>query len=566
VTRATEMRFEEAVAALTAPGSRFETEQVSIGGIETTVFKKADRTLRELFARSYARGDRTFLVYEDERRSFAAVMGEVDAFADTLVRRFGVGPGDRVAIGMRNCPEWVIAFAATTSVGAIAVCLNAWWTEGELEYALRKTTPEVVVADQERLDRMAATADELGSILVGVRLDAARPGVVAWEDATPPGATMPHVEVDPDDDATILFTSGTTGLAKGAVATHRAMTQTIIGLLFRGAVDRLRQPPADTAVRAEGPRYILTVPLFHVTGCVMVMLSSFAAGLEVVMMYKWNADRALQLIERERVTHFIGVSAQTWDLLESPKFATTDTSSLTSVAGGGGPVPPQLVRRVQRALHAASPGTAYGMTETSGLGTYNSGLDYATRPTSAGRTLPIMQVEVRDASGRAVPAGVVGEIWMKGVTVIRKYWDDEEATNATVVDGWLRSGDVGRLDDEGFIYIEDRAKDVVIRGGENVYCAEVEAAVYAHPAVREVAVFGLPHERLGEEVAAVVIVSEPGSLTAESLRDFLAGRIAAYKVPSVVRIDVGPLPRNAAGKVLKRELQARMHDSVLPAG
>jgi long-chain acyl-CoA synthetase len=321
----------------------------------------------------------------------------------------------------------------------------------------------------------------------------------------------------------------------------------------RSAVDRLRNPNAPTPTGA--PAFILIVPLFHVTGSVPVMLGCFSAGVKLVIMYKWDPERALELIDRERVTNFVGVPTQSWDLLESPRFADFDTSSLISVGGGGAPAPPQLVHRVDTSFSKARPSLGYGMTETNAYGPGISGDDYITRPTSTGRVVPIMQIEVRAPEGRPVPVGEQGEIWFKGPNLIRGYWDKPEATAETIVDGWLRSGDIGRLDDEGFVYVEDRAKDMVLRAGENVYCAEVEAAIYEHPDVYEAAVFGIPHQRLGEEVAAAVLPKPEADLTADSLREHLRGRLAPFKIPSHIAIVTDRLPRNAAGKILKRDLR-----------
>jgi long-chain acyl-CoA synthetase len=285
------------------------------------------------------------------------------------------------------------------------------------------------------------------------------------------------------------------------------------------------------------------------------MLSCFSAGLKLVIMYKWDPDRALELIERERVTNFVGVPTQSWDLLESPRFAETDTSSLASVGGGGAPAPPELVKRVSTSFAKAAPGIGYGMTETNAYGPQNSGPDYLSHPTSTGRATPILQIEVRDDDGKAVAPGERGEIWFKGPNLIRGYWNKPEATAETIVDGWLRTGDIGRIDDEGFVYVEDRAKDMVLRAGENVYCAEVEAAIYEHPAVYEAAVFGVPHERLGEEVACVVYPRPGEKLSVEDLQAHVRERLAAFKVPSVVVFADHQLPRNPAGKILKRELR-----------
>jgi long-chain acyl-CoA synthetase len=551
------LSYADAVAAVTAPGERFETGTIDISGVSTTVFVNGPNSLRDVFATARPRGDATFLVYEDERWSFADVMARVDALGALLVDTYGVGVGDRVAIGMRNYPEWVVAFAAITSVGAVSVSLNAWWTEEELGWALEDCGASVLVADRERVERTRESTRRLGVRVLGVRLgddpDGAPADVDRWEDALPLGKPLPEVPISPDDDATILYTSGTTGRPKGAVSTHRAVTQALMGYSCRAAVDRLRR--GTPATPTTPPSFILIVPLFHVTGSIPVMLGCFASGLKLVIMYKWDPERALELIERERVTNFVGVPTQSWDLLQSPRFAEFDTSSLIAVGGGGAPAPPELVRRVATSFAKASPNIGYGMTETNAYGPQNGGEDYLTHPTSTGRATPILQVEVRDEAGVPVPHGERGEIWFKGPNLIRGYWNRPDATAETIVDGWLRTGDIGRVDDEGFVYVEDRAKDMVLRGGENVYSAEVEAAIYEHPAVHEAAVFGVPHERLGEEVAAVVVPRAGATVTAEELRAHVGERLAPFKVPSRVAVWSEPLPRNPAGKVLKRDLR-----------
>lgn len=551
------LSYEEATEAITAPGERFEIETIEVGGVRVRAFTRALPSLRELFATARERGDTTFLVYEDERWSFAEVTQHVDALGALLVERYGVAHGDRVAIAMRNYPEWVIAFAAITSIGAVSVSLNAWWTADELDYALEDCGARVLIADIERVERALPACRRLGCRVLAVRAPGELPeGVDRWEEVRPLGAPLPEVAIGPDDDATILYTSGTTGHPKGAVSTHRAVIQALMGFGCKTALDRLRRPPVEEVVEAPSPPvFILIVPLFHVTGCVPVMLSCFSAGLKLVMMYRWDAERALELIERERVTNFVGVPTQSWDLLESPRFAETDTSSLVSVGGGGAPAPPELVRRVASSFTAGRPNIGYGMTETNAYGPGNSGVDYIEHPTSTGRATPILEIAVRDDSGRDLPVGERGEIWFKGPHLIRGYWNNPEATAETIVDGWLRTGDIGRVDEEGFVYVEDRAKDMVLRGGENVYCAEVEAAIYEHPAVYEAAVFGVPHERLGEEVATVVYVRPGDELTEDELRAHVGERLAGFKVPSVVRIVHEPLPRNPAGKILKRALR-----------
>jgi long-chain acyl-CoA synthetase len=388
-----------------------------------------------------------------------------------------------------------------------------------------------------------------------VRTQGALPrGADAWGDVVREGAPLPEVDVAPDMDATILYTSGTTGRPKGAVSTHRAVLSALVAFAARSAINAAMGAGTPSG-HPHPPAFILVVPLFHVTGCVPVMLSCFAAGYKLVMMHKWGPARALELIERERVTQFVGVPTQSWDLLECPEFARHDTSSLVSVGGGGAPAPPELVRRVEKSFAVARPGIGYGMTETNAYGPGNSGDDYLRKPTSCGRVVPVVELRVTDAEGGVLGPDEVGEIWFRGPNLIRGYWNKPEATAETIVDGWLRSGDIGRIDAEGFVYVQDRAKDMVLRAGENVYCAEVEAAIYEHPDVHEAAVFGVPHERLGEEVAAAVVPKAGRTLEPEALRSFLAAHIAPFKIPSRIALHPEPLPRNPAGKILKRALR-----------
>ena len=389
--------YDEAIAQITGPGSPFETTEALIRGERLRVFKNTPPSLRSLFDLARARGDQTFLVYENESWSWAETMRHVDALAAALVHRFGVAPGDRVAIAMRNYPEWIIAFAAITSVGGVAVSLNAWWTADETDFGLRDSGSRVLVADIERAERAAATLSALGIRAIAVRSGgAALPaGAERYEDAISLGAPMPDVAIDPHADATILYTSGTTGRPKGAVSTHHAVLSALLCFGCQAAVRGLLNP--ETEQQKKYPTsFILAVPLFHVTGCVAVMLSCVAAGCKLVIMHKWNAERALELIERERITNFVGVPTMSWDLLESPDFARRDTSSLKAVGGGGAPAPPELVRRIDRGFRNGAPGIGYGMTETNAYGPQNAGPDYLRRPTSCGRTVPVVEIRVTD--------------------------------------------------------------------------------------------------------------------------------------------------------------------------
>ena len=550
------LTWDEACAAVTAPGSLLELKDGPHG---SKVFANAPGSMRDVFALARDGGDATFLVYEDERWSFDDVFAAVDAFADALVNRYGVAKGERVAVAMRNYPEWVVAFVAIISVGAVNVSLNALWTADELAYGLEDCGATILVADQERVARSAPTCSRLGTRVIEVRPDVPTPGVDQWSDVVVLGPALPDIAVAWDDDATILYTSGTTGRPKGAVSTNGAVVSSLMSFAARAAVDgAMAASGAAPGAPAEAPTpmaFILIVPLFHVTGCVAVMLACFVSKAKLVMMYRWDVDKALDLIEREHVTHFVGVPTQSWDLVNSPAFATHDTSSLTNVGGGGAPARPALVEKVAERVKGGGPIIGYGMTETNAFGPGNSGPDYLTHPSSTGRSFPTLRVEIRDPSMHPVPIGERGEIWFNGPMLIRGYWNKPEATAETIIDGWLRTGDVGRLDRDGFLYIEDRLKDMILRGGENVYSAEVEAAIYEHPGVHEAAVFGLPHERFGEEVAAAVYPADGQSLTAEELQAYLKGKIAAFKIPSRIFVLDAPLPRNPAGKFLKRDLR-----------
>jgi len=550
------LSVDEAIAAVAAAGQPFEVVEVERNGVTNREFKNAPETLRGFF--DLARGvEEKFLVYEDEEWSFENVMREVDALGYALVHHYGIKPGDRVGIAMRNLPEWIVSFAAIISIGAVSVSLNAWWTEDELDYAINDSGLRVLIADTERVARADAPCQRAGVNILGVRLDELlplAPGVEHWKDVVIKGVVMPHVEITPEMDATILYTSGTTGFPKGAVSTHRAICQTIMAFSSGAAIQAARRGP-DGDGSGQAPCFILIVPLFHVTGCIPVMMSCFSWHFKLVMMYRWEPERALQLIERHQVTAFVGVPTQSWDMIESPNFAKYDTSSLTAVGGGGAPAPVKLVARVNDSFVHGRPTLGYGMTETNAYGPGNYGDDYVAHASSTGRTPTIvMDVEIRDENNRVLPRCESGEIWLKSPTLIRGYWQKPEATAEAIQKGWLRTGDLGYIDEEGFLYIEDRLKDMILRAGENVYSAEVESAIYEHPSVYEAAVFGLPDERLGEEVACAIMLKPGKHLSKAELHAHLSERLASFKIPTRVSFTDEPLPRNPAGKFLKREM------------
>jgi long-chain acyl-CoA synthetase len=559
----------EAEARLTAAGAPFEVGERTIRGVATRIWKSAPATLPEILALSRGHGQRAFIVYEDERMTFEDHFRAAAHLARTLADRFGVRPGDRVALAMRNFPEWPVAFWAAAAAGAVVVPLNAWWTGEELAYGLADSGTRVLICDREREDRLAGHWGALGDLEATVVVEREKgaaagptaPGRIAYHDVVPaPSAlpddiALPDVSVDPEDDATIFYTSGTTGRPKGALGTHRNICTNPWSLFFVAARGALMASGGEPAASAGANVVLLSVPLFHATGCHSVLLGNTLAGGTLVMMRRWDPGRALELIEREKVTNFGGVPAMVMQVLDHPDFARRDTSSVRGVSYGGAPAPPDLVRRITRHFPGGTPSNGYGLTETSSLSTMNSGSDYVAHPDSVGPPVPVVDVKVVGPLGEDLPAGTPGELWIKGPNVVKGYWGKPEATAASFSDGWLHTGDVARVDEEGFVYIVDRAKDMLIRGGENVYCVEIEAVLHEHPAVADAAVIGIPHEVLGEEVGAVVQVRPGYPTTEDELKEHVAAHLAAFKVPVKIWFADQPLPRNPAGKILKRQLR-----------
>ena len=564
------MSIAQAHALLTAPGMVTEVEEVVIRGVPTRVWKNLPPNLRAIVQFARGHGEKIFLVHEEDRVSFEAFHRAVAAFAAELSAR-GVAKGDRVAIVMRNLPEWVVAFYAAASVGAVVTPLNAWWTGPELEYGLTDSAARVLVVDRERYERLtehlpncpdlirvyvSRQGEEIAHPLV-TKLEAVIGAPNDW--AALPDGPLPSVEILPDDDATIFSTSGTTGRPKGALATQRAIKSHIMAAGVSAARTFLRRgetpPPPDPAARQRS--MLISVPFFHVTGCFAVLNPAMFIGGKLVMMRKWETVRAFELIEREKITQAGGVPTIAWQLLEHPARDQFDLSSLESVAYGGAPASPELVRKIRQAFPGSMPGNGWGMTETCATVTSHAGEDYLNRPDSCGPAVPVSELQIRDvADGVTVLAtGQVGELWARGPQVVRGYWNKPEATAQTFVDGWVRTGDLAKLDAEGFCFIIDRAKDMLIRGGENIYCIEVENALYDHPAVMDAALVGIPHRTLGEEPGAVVTLKPGARATEDELRAHVAERLAAFKVP--VRVVFWPevLPRNENGKILKKDLK-----------
>ena len=550
------LSFQQAIDQVCAPGGLFEITETEVRGVRTKVFAGTPQNLRFLYQMAAQREDE-FVVYEEERWSMPEILKLSGQLGSTLINKFSITKGDRVAIAMRNYPEWIAAFAAITSIGAVAVPLNAWWEPEELGFALNDSGAKVVFADTERIEKILNSNVNTASLqIIRVRSKSQDNDIaVSLESLLDLDSTMPEVEIDPDENATILYTSGTTGSPKGAVSSHRAILSALLGFSARAQVAELVEPQKDPSEITQRNSFMLCVPLFHVTGLIPVMLGSFVGQSKLVMMHKWDPNRALELIEQEQVTHFIGVPTMSWDLLEAETFNLKDTSTLRSVGGGGAPMPPELVKRIDENFKRGKPGLGYGMTETNAYGPQNTGKEFLDHPTSTGRPVPIMQLRVTDSSGKVLTAGEKGELWFNGPTIITEYWNRPEATKEAIVDGWLRSGDIGHMDEHGRVFVSDRVKDMVLRGGENIYCAEVEASIYELPEVYECSVYGVPDKRLGEKVACHIMIRPGSELTDEQVRASLTGKIANFKIPEVITIVSDPLPRNASGKILKRQLR-----------
>ena len=573
----------QAHAAMTAPGQPFETTDALVDGRPMRVWKNAPATVRDVFINAWAaHGDKTFLVYQDERASFDAFARATLAFAGHLAA-LGVVKGDRVAVAMRNLPEWPVAVLAALLLGAIATPVNAWGTGPELVYCLVDSGAKVALLDAERWARVqpllggfsgdfsggfSKDAPALQQVIV-VRAAAAlgHPRAIPWQSLLPatagwaslPDCPLPDVALAPDDDATLLYTSGTTGAAKGALASHRCSASTLMAGAFSVTRNFVRrgEPVPDPAAPRPYPRaLLLAVPFFHTTGCQVMLFGALHSGTKLVLMTRWEPEAAMALIQAERVTSAGGVPTIAWQLIEHPARARYDLSSLESVTYGGAPASAALVQRIGQAFPLAQPGTGWGMTETSGTFTHHGAEDYLHRPDSAGPAMPVGDMKITDDDGRPLPAGAVGELWVRGPNVVKRYWNKPEETANTFVNGWLRTGDLATLDDEGFLTIVDRKKDMLIRGGENIYCAEVEAVLYRHPAVMDAGVIGQAHATLGEEPVALVTLKPDTDASEDMLRAFVRSQIAGFKVPVRILVHPEPLPRNPAGKLMKKALKA----------
>ena len=551
-TKSSTSRLAAVEAQLLARGAPFELAEEEVLGERVPVFVNRARSLRDVLLRGREFASADYMVFRDGERERRYTFEEHEklvaraaaAFAD----RFGVGPGDRVAILAANCPEWIISFWATVSLGAICVGLNGWWTEDEIRYALGHSKPKLLIADAKRAARI--TGDPGVSMLVAED---------AFDDllAGYPDAELPSQPIAEGDPAIILYTSGTTGRAKGVVHTHGNVTNMLMVSFFHGARLMMANPKA-----AELPQLansiLVTSPLFHVSGLHCAAVTALAGGAKTVWpMGRFDAETTLDLIEREKITGWGYTATVLHRLLNHPGVGEYDLSSFRSVGGGGSPIPAPLIEKAHALFPQCSHtmGVGYGLTEGTAFATLNAGEELTGDPSSVGRPVPIVEIEIRDEQGRAVAEGEEGEIHLRGPLVMREYWEDPEATRAAIRPGrWLKTGDVGRLHN-GKLYIASRKRDLILRGGENVYPFEIEQRLEAHPAIAEAAVIGIDHEELGQEVKAIVVFERGRELGVEEMQRWVADALAYYKVPSQWEPRSKPLPRNATGKVLKNALR-----------
>lgn len=552
-------QFDELVAGLTAPGQPFATNTLELEGVEYRNFAALPANLGQYFLVMQQHAAKEFAVYLDERYTYGEGYQHSCEFGAALVQRYGVNKGDRVAILSRNNPQWLMAFIGITSVGAVAVPMNAWWTTEELDYGFADSGATLVVADRTRVKRLAPIAKKHGLRIItiddcsGLDVEHTRFAELLAAHA---GAGMPQVEVSLEDHATIMYTSGSTGHPKGALSSHRGILSALYSWMCLGVATKMArtQEARDAGLP---PSALLTVPLFHCTASHSAFMLSLVVGRKMVIMHKWDAQEALRLIEQERITWFNGVPTMSAELQAAAETTDRDISSLTEIMAGGAARPPEQVKKISGTFKKSAPGIGYGLTETNALGSVNAGAFYLAKPASAGRAVPpVAEFRVVDPRGQSLPAGERGELCIKSPANILCYWNKPEATAEAFVDGWFHTGDVAYLDEDGFLYIVDRIKEIIIRGGENISCTEVEAAIYALPGVTEVAVFGLPDERLGEIVGAAVVLREGAQLTVDALREELSKHLATFKIPAHIWLRGEQLPRVASGKIFKRQIKA----------
>lgn len=555
---ALDLRIRAALDRLVSDGAPFALTGIERFGRTLPVIAAAPPTLAHYFAYFCAQhGDTPFLVAGDERLSFAQTYAAARKVAGGLVEGHGVRRGDRVGIAMRNAPAWIVTYMGVLMAGGVATLLNGWWQGNELCDGIADTGTSLVIADEPRALRIAECGGH-GAELVTLDVSAPVDDAVAPLLARGGGTETALPELTGDDLATILFTSGSTGLSKGAFSDHRGVVQGVFNYLVN-ALAMLDIQTQDGVQSTLQPAALLNVPLFHVTAEIPLMLQSFAMGRKLVLMPKWDAEEAMRLMQDEKCTYFVGVPLMSYEIMTHPNRGKYDLSTVQAYAAGGAARPPEHVRRLEDEMGGGHPLLGYGLTETNAVGCGNIGENYLSKPASTGpASPPLVDLAILDDDGNALPQGERGEISIRSICNFLGYWNNEEATRAAVTpDGYFRSGDIGYLDEDGYVFIVDRKKDIIIRGGENISCQEVEAALYEHEAVAEAAVFGLADDRFGEVPGAVVHLQDGATLDAEGLLAFLRPRLAAFKLPARIWFSAEALPRLGTEKIDKVGLRAK---------
>ena len=555
------LNLKEIVAAHKAPNADLAVHKEIISGEEYDVFTKAPRNLGKLYELGLRSKDETFLVYQTERYTFSETLYLARRMARVLSEQYQINHGDRVSICARNSPEWCLAYMAITMIGGVVVPMNSWWKGSEIEYGLTDSGSKLAFVDQARFNQIQPLLKSLDIELIQIKPEQTptyREFYSLIQDIDPLSeAEIEAFNVQPEDNVSIMYTSGSTGNPKGVLSTHRNIINALYTWRFVKEINEILRPELVEDNPENQAALLANVPLFHVTGSHAQFLASFVYLRKFVMMYKWDVNDALELIEKEKITVFHGVPTMTWEIMQSKKFSKTDLSSLRGVQSGGAPRPPEhLKMMLEKFPTKAIPGLGYGLTETNAIGAIISGKFYEAKPHSTGRpTPPVSAVKIVDENSQAVGPNETGEICVRGPTIMKGYWNKPKETSDVLKDGWFFTGDIGLLDDLGFLVILDRAKDIVIRGGENIGCAEVEYAIAEHPSVSEVSVYGIPDERLGEIPCASVMLKPSMKITSTDLTQFLENKIAAFKIPQHFYLQYEKLPRIAAGKIAKKELR-----------
>lgn len=549
----------DAAMRLIAENPLFQLDQAEIRGSTYRVFKNAPASLGELFAACMMHGDSLAVVHRDTRWTFGDLYAKARAFAAGLQSRYGVGPGHKVALAMRNYPEWMVSYMGVIMSGAVVVPLNSWSTGPELEFMLTDVGANFVIGDAQRIDLLAGQPSASGFYFVSVR----KPHASAkdtFDSILEAGQEAEFVQpnINTDDDYAVYYTSGSTGRPKGVVLTHRGAISSLLS--FALVAESAKQ--AGGTMLGDRPAALLCLPLFHVTASHAVFMISLLAGQKMVMMDKWDADEAIRLINAEEITTFVGVPTMSHELMLRARETGETMPSLANIGSGGAKRPPAHVAELAKTFPHAWSSAGYGLSETNAMGTYNGMASYQAKPGAAGRPIPpVTDVKVVDPQGEPLKPGEAGEVWIRSPANFREYLNMPEETAATLTpDGWVRTGDVGVFDEDGFLTIVDRIKDMILRGGENISCLEVEGAIQAHPAVQEAAVFSIPDDRLGETVGAAIVLKPGESLTEGDLKVFLSDSLAAFKHPEKVWLRHEPLPRVGTGKLDKRATRSLVMD------